>query len=145
MNKEMQIQFLGGAGTVTGSKFLIQALGRNILVDCGLFQGVKKLRQLNWDYLPVEASEVDVVLLTHAHLDHTGYLPRLIKAGFGGKIYGTPPTLDIAGIILRDSAKIQMEEAKQANKLGYSSHDPAKPLYNLKDVDEVLLHFEEAA
>ena len=139
----MQIYFLGAAATVTGSKYLVEALGKKIMVDCGLFQGLKKLRQLNWDYLPVEASTIDAVLLTHAHLDHTGYLPRLVKAGFKGKIYGTAPTLDIAEIILRDSAKIQEEEAAQANQKGYSRHRPAQPLYDLKDVDRTLIRFEE--
>ena len=111
MSKNIKIHFLGAAGTVTGSKYLIEVLDNKIMVDCGLFQGLKKLRNLNWEYLPVEVGTVDVVLLTHAHLDHTGYLPRLVKAGFKGKIYGTAPTLDIAEIILRDSAKIQEEEA----------------------------------
>lgn len=143
-NKQnIQIHFLGAAGTVTGSKYLIEVSGKKIMVDCGLFQGLKKLRNLNWDYLPVDVAAIDAVLLTHAHLDHTGYLPRLVKSGFKGKIYGTAPTLDIAEIILRDSAKIQEEEAAQANEKGYSKHSPAKPLYDLKDVDKTLLCFEE--
>lgn len=143
MKELLQIYFLGAAGTVTGSKYLIEALGKKIMVDCGLFQGLKKLRQLNWEYLPVEAAAIDTVLLTHAHLDHTGYLPRLVKNGFRGKIYGTGPTLDVAEIILRDSAKIQEEEASRANEKGYSRHHPAQPLYDLKDVDQTLLRFEE--
>ena len=143
MKQNLQIHFLGAAGTVTGSKYLIEVLDKKIMVDCGLFQGLKKLRNLNWDYLPVDVADVDAVLLTHAHLDHTGYLPRLVKSGFKGKIYGTAPTLDIAEIILRDSAKIQEEEAAQANEKGYSKHSPAKPLYDLKDVDRTLLRFEE--
>ena len=143
MDKNIQIHFLGGAGTVTGSKYLVEALGKKIMVDCGLFQGLKKLRQLNWDYPPVDVASIDAVLLTHAHLDHTGYLPRLVKSGFKGKIYGTAPTLDIAEIILRDSAKIQEEEAAQANEKGYTKHSPAKPLYDLKDVDRTLIRFEE--
>lgn len=143
MKQNIQIHFLGAAGTVTGSKYLIEVLSKKIMVDCGLFQGLKKLRNLNWDYLPVDVADVDAVLLTHAHLDHTGYLPRLVKSGFKGKIYGTAPTLDIAEIILRDSAKIQEEEAAQANEKGYSKHSPAKPLYDLKDVDRTLLRFEE--
>ena len=143
MKQNLQIHFLGAAGTVTGSKYLIEVLDKKIMVDCGLFQGLKKLRNLNWDYLPVDVADVDDVLLTHAHLDHTGYLPRLVKSGFKGKIYGTAPTLDIAEIILRDSAKIQEEEAAQANEKGYSKHSPAKPLYDLKDVDRTLLRFEE--
>ena len=143
MNDNIQIYFLGAAGTVTGSKYLIEVLGKKIMVDCGLFQGLKKLRNLNWDIFPVNVSDIDAVLLTHAHLDHTGYLPRLVKSGFEGKIYGTAPTLDIAEIILRDSAKIQEEEATHANKYEYSKHKPAKPLYNLKDVDKTLSRFEE--
>ncbi len=143
MKDNIQIHFLGAAGTVTGSKYLVEVSGKKIMVDCGLFQGLKKLRNLNWDYLPVDVALIDAVLLTHAHLDHTGYLPRLVKAGFKGKIYGTAPTLHIAEIILRDSAKIQEEEAAQANEKGYSKHKPAKPLYDLKDVDKTLLRFEE--
>lgn len=143
MSKNINIHFLGAASTVTGSKYLIEVLDKKIMVDCGLFQGLKKLRNLNWEYLPVEIASVDMVLLTHAHLDHTGYLPRLVKSGFKGKIYGTAPTLDIAEIILRDSAKIQEEEAAQANEKGYSKHSPAQPLYDLKDVDSTLTRFEE--
>jgi metallo-beta-lactamase family protein len=143
MKQNIQIHFLGAADTVTGSKYLIEVLDKKIMVDCGLFQGLKKLRNLNWDYLPVDVAAIDAVLLTHAHLDHTGYLPRLVKSGFKGKIYGTAPTLDIAEIILRDSAKIQEEEAAQANEKRYSKHSPAKPLYDLKDVDKTLLRFEE--
>jgi metallo-beta-lactamase family protein len=143
MNNKIQIHFLGAAGTVTGSKFLIEILDKKIMVDCGMFQGLKKLRRLNWESPPVDASTIDAVLLTHAHLNHTGYLPGLVKSGFKGKIYGTAPTLDIAEIILRDSAKIQEEEAAQANQNGYSKHSTAKPLYNLKDVDKALYRFEE--
>ena len=142
-DKKIFIYFLGASGTVTGSKYLIEASGKKILVDCGLFQGLKELRLLNWDYLPVDAATIDFVLLTHGHLDHTGYLPRLVNAGFKGKIYGTLPTLDIAEIILKDSAKIQEEEAEQANKHGYSKHKPAKPLYDLKDVEKAIPHFSE--
>ena len=145
MDNNIRIHFLGGAGTVTGSKYLVEVLNRKILVDCGMFQGLKALRRLNWDYLPVDVATIDAVLLTHAHLDHTGYLPRLARQGFRGKIYGTAPTLEIAEIILRDSAKIQEEEAAQANRKGYSRHKPAKPLYNLKDVDLALIRFEEVA
>lgn len=140
-NQKISVHFLGAAGTVTGSKYLIETPQKKFLVDCGLFQGLKELRLLNWDYLPVEVSTIDFVLLTHGHLDHVGYLPRLIKAGFKGKIYGTDPTLDIAEIILKDSAKIQEEEALRANKDGYSKHSPAEPLYDLKDVEKTLTHF----
>jgi metallo-beta-lactamase family protein len=142
-DKNIFIHFLGAAETVTGSKYLIEAAGKKILIDCGLFQGLKELRLLNWDYLPVDISQIDFVLLTHGHLDHTGYLPRLVKAGFNGKIYGTAPTLDIADIILKDSAKIQEEEAKYANKSGYSKHKPAQPLYDLEDVEKTIQYFNE--
>lgn len=137
----ISIHFLGAAGTVTGSKFLLDTGDRKILVDCGLFQGLKKLRLLNWAYPPIEASSIDTVLLTHGHMDHAGYLPRLIKLGFRGAIHGTEPTLDIAEIILRDSAKIQEEEAARANQEGYSKHAPAKPLYDTKDAEKAIHHF----
>lgn len=140
-NSNIKVQFLGASGTVTGSKFLIDTGDRKILIDCGLFQGLKALRKLNWEYLPLDASEIDIVLLTHGHLDHTGYLPRLIKQGFKESIYGTYPTLDIAEIILKDSAKIQEQEAKRANREGYSKHHPAEPLYDRKDVDKTIKHF----
>lgn len=137
------LSFLGAAGTVTGSKHLIEGDGKKILVDCGLFQGLKKLRQLNWSYLPVNASELDCVVLTHGHLDHTGFLPRLVDMGFRGPIYGTGPTLEIAEIILRDSARLQEEEAERANRGGYSKHHPAKPLYTSEDVGRTLEMFTE--
>ncbi len=141
-SRNITIHFLGAAGTVTGSKYLIDTGEKKIMIDCGLFQGLKKLRLLNWDYLPINAEEIDTVLLTHGHMDHTGYLPRLLKMGFNGSIQGTPPTLDIAEIILRDSAKIQEEEADKANKEGYSKHNPAQPLYDLKDVEKTVSHFK---
>jgi metallo-beta-lactamase family protein len=143
MNQKGFIHILGAAGAVTGSKYLIEAQGKKILVDCGLFQGLKELRLLNWDSLPVDASTIDFVLLTHGHLDHVGYLPRLVKTGFTGKIYATAPTLAIAEIVLKDTGKIQEEEAEQANRNGYSKHKPAKPLYDLKDVEQTLGHFNE--
>lgn len=142
MKDNVFIHFLGAAGTVTGSKYLIEAPGKKFLVDCGLFQGLKQLRLLNWDALPVDVSSIDFVLLTHGHLDHTGYLPRLVKSGFKGNIYGTAPTLDIAEIILRDSARLQEEEAEQANKEGFSKHQPAKPLYTEQDVVATLSYFK---
>ena len=116
MDRHVNIHFLGAAGVVTGSKFLIETPERNMLIDCGMFQGLKNLRELNWSNLPVNVKAIDVVLLTHGHLDHVGYLPRLLKQGFTGKILGTAPTLSIAEIILRDSAKIHEEEAERANK-----------------------------
>lgn len=139
---KINIHFLGAAGTVTGSKYLVVAGDKKILVDCGLFQGLKELRLKNWEHPPVEVSEIDLVLLTHGHLDHTGYLPRLVKQGFNGLIYGSNPTLDIAKIILNDSAKIQEQEAERANKEGYSKHSPAEPLYDLKDVENTIPHFK---
>ncbi len=139
--KTFKIHFLGAAGTVTGSKFLIDDGIHKILVDCGLFQGIKKLRLLNWEYLPVNAEKIDLVLLTHGHLDHTGYLPRLVKMGFSGPVLGTQPTLDIAKIILRDSAKIHEEEADKANENGYSKHSPALPLYDQEDAERAIGSF----
>ncbi|MBK8501138.1 MAG: MBL fold metallo-hydrolase [Saprospiraceae bacterium] len=144
MTNNIRFHFLGGAQTVTGSKYLIDTGENKILIDCGLFQGLKKLRLMNWEYLPVRADEIDMVLLTHGHLDHVGYLPRLVKMGFRGSILGTAPTLDIAKIILRDSAKIQEEGAEQANREGYSKHNPAKALYTIKDAEQAISHFKEA-
>ena len=141
-DNEINIHFLGAAGTVTGSKYLLDTAERKILIDCGLFQGLKELRLKNWEYPPVKVSEIDAVLLTHGHMDHTGYLPRLVEQGFKGPIYGTYPTLDIAEIILNDSAKIQEQEAERANQEGYSKHRPALPLYNLKDVENTKTHFK---
>lgn len=139
---ELKIRFLGAAGTVTGSKYLIETAGKNILVDCGLFQGLKELRQLNWNSLSVNPANIDIVLLTHGHLDHTGYLPRLVKDGYAGPIWGTAPTLDITGIILQDSARIQEEDAERANSQGFSRHKPAKPLYDTKDVEKTTPLFQ---
>lgn len=141
-NNKINIHFLGASGTVTGSKYLVDTGDKKILIDCGLFQGLKELRLKNWEYPPVEVSEIDIILLTHGHMDHTGYLPRLVKQGFNGVIYGTNPTLDIAKIILNDSAKIQEQEAERANREGYSKHSPAEPLYDLKDVENTLPHFK---
>ncbi|MFI5140979.1 MAG: MBL fold metallo-hydrolase RNA specificity domain-containing protein [Bacteroidia bacterium] len=140
-NNGFHIHFLGAAGTVTGSKYLIETPKKKILVDCGLFQGLKTLRLHNWEDLPVDVHSIDFVLLTHGHLDHVGYLPRLVKAGFKGRIYGTEPTLDIAEIVLKDTAKIQEEEAERANKHHYSKHKPAKALYNVKDAERTFPHF----
>ena len=138
----LSIQFLGAAGTVTGSKFLITAMGKRILVDCGLFQGLKELRLRNWQALPVNAARIDVVLLTHGHLDHVGYLPLLVKQGFTGEIMATQPTVEITKLILADSARINEEDADRANARHYSKHKPALPLYNLAEAEEVfpLLH-----
>ncbi|WP_222983397.1 MBL fold metallo-hydrolase RNA specificity domain-containing protein [Flagellimonas meishanensis] len=137
----IKIQFLGAAGTVTGSKFYLETPEKNIMVDCGMFQGIKELRQRNWDPLPIVPQNLDAVFLTHGHLDHTGYLPRLFKAGFRGPVYGTAPTLDIAEIILSDSAKIHEEEAQMANAEGYSKHDPALPFYSLSEAEFAIKFF----
>ena len=139
--KEIQVHFLGAAGTVTGSKFLIETPQRNILIDCGMFQGLKELRELNWQDLPFEASTIDTVLLTHGHLDHTGYLPRLVRQGFNGTVFGTAPTLEITKIILLDSAKINEEDAERANEENYSRHNPALPFYTVKDAERTIEMF----
>ncbi len=136
-NNKIKIQFLGATETVTGSKYLIETKNKKILIDCGLFQGLKKYRLLNWEKLPLDVSAIDFVLLTHGHLDHVGYLPLLVKQGFLGKIYSTAPTIDVTKLILRDSAKIQEEEAERANQFKYSKHNPAKPLYTVKEAEMV--------
>ncbi len=140
---EVSIKFLGAALTVTGSKYLITAGQKKFLIDCGLFQGLKELRELNWSKLFTDPSEIDAVLLTHGHLDHVGYLPRLVKFGFKGKIIATAPTLDLAAIILEDSGRIQEEEAIKANAMGYSKHSPAQALYTTNDVKYTLKFFEK--
>jgi len=133
----MKIKFLGGAGTVTGSKILVESNGVRILIDCGQFQGIKPLRELNWEPLPILPDTIDFVLLTHGHLDHCGWLPRLVNQGFKGKIYCTSPTAAITKLILLDSAKIQEEEAERANKEHFSKHEVAEPLYNIEQAEEV--------
>lgn len=143
--KTVKVHFLGAAKTVTGSKLLLETPDMNILIDCGLFQGLKELRLLNWEPIPFDASKIDFVLLTHGHLDHTGYLPKLVKQGFKGKILATPPTLSIAKIILEDTAKINEEEAEEINKAGYSKHQPALPLYDQRDVEKTLHYFKGVA
>lgn len=129
----LAIRFLGAAGTVTGSRYLIDAGGRTVLVDCGLFQGFKQLRLRNWDPFPVPPASVDAVVLTHAHLDHSGYLPLLVKRGFRGAIHCTAPTKALCEILLRDSGRLQEEQADDANRHGYSKHRPALPLYTEAD------------
>jgi len=142
MAKKLKIHFLGAAGTVTGSKFLLETPEINILIDCGLFQGIKSLRELNWKDFSFDPKAIDLILLTHGHLDHTGYLPRLVKQGYKNPIVGTPPTLGIAEVILKDSAKIQEEDAERANKEQYSKHQPAVPLYSTKDTEKTIGFFE---
>ena len=137
----MKIHFLGGAGTVTGSKTLIEHNNLRILVDCGMFQGIKSLRELNREPLSILPESIDFVLLTHGHLDHCGWLPKLVNDGFKGKIFCTRPTKEISRLILYDSAKIQEEEAKKANVEHFSKHNPAEPLYTESDVDAVIPKF----
>ncbi|MFZ5477861.1 MAG: MBL fold metallo-hydrolase [Myxococcota bacterium] len=134
----MKLTFLGAAGTVTGSKTLVEGGGRRVLVDCGLFQGLKELRLRNWDAPPVDPQRLDAVVLTHAHLDHSGYLPRLVKAGFGGPVWCTAGTRDLAGILLPDSGYLQEEDARYANRRGFSRHHPALPLYTRDDAEACL-------
>ena len=120
----MRIQFLGGTGTVTGSKYLLEHAGRRLLVDCGLFQGVKQLRLRNWQPLPINAADIDAVLLTHAHIDHSGFVPRLVRLGFKGPVYCTEPTGELCKLLLPDSARLQEEEADFANRHGHSAGPP---------------------
>jgi metallo-beta-lactamase family protein len=127
------LQFLGGAGTVTGSRFLLETGASRLLVDCGLFQGHKKLRLRNWLPFPVDPATIDAVVVTHAHLDHVGYLPALVRDGFDGPILCTRFTADLTRIVLDDSARLQQEEAAYANRAGYSKHHPALPLYTEED------------
>ncbi|MFH2204920.1 MAG: MBL fold metallo-hydrolase [Elusimicrobiota bacterium] len=136
------IQFLGAAETVTGSKFLLDTGTSQVLIDCGLFQGPKDIRRRNWAPLPINASEVDAVVLTHAHIDHCGAIPRLIQQGYPGKIYCTPATKELLGLLLPDSGHLQEEEAKYANKKGYSNHVPALPLYTKADAEYALSRLE---
>jgi len=142
------IQFLGAAGTVTGSKHLINSGtdstgkdGFQALIDCGMFQGLKEWRERNWQDTPVPAREIDAVVLTHAHLDHCGWIPRLVREGFRGPIYATQPTIDLCGIILPDSGHLQEEDADFYNKVKKSKHDPALPLYTLAEAQASLQYF----
>jgi metallo-beta-lactamase family protein len=139
--EKFKLKFLGAAGTVTGSKIVLEYRDTTILIDCGLFQGLKDLRKLNWEDLPVDPSKIDYVLLTHAHLDHCGYLPLLVKNGFKGQIYATQPTIELAELILLDSGKIQEEDANRANKYGFSRHTKALPLYTQDDAIRVSKYF----
>lgn len=140
-NSKPTLKFLGAAGTVTGSRYLIEAHGQRILVDCGLFQGYKQLRERNRAEFPVRPDSIDTVLLTHAHLDHSGYIPALVRNGFRGKVLCTPATLDLCKLLLPDSGHLQEEEAKYARKRGYSKHSDPTPLYTAEDAEEALKHF----
>jgi metallo-beta-lactamase family protein len=136
------ITFLGAAGTVTGSKHLLELAGHRVLIDCGLFQGLKELRQRNWTALPLEPASIAAVVLTHAHLDHCGYLPRLVADGFRGRVFCTPGTQELCGVVLPDSARIQEEDARDANRRSYSKHHPALPLYTEEDASRALAHLQ---
>lgn len=133
-----RIQFLGAADTVTGSRYLVEADGLRVLIDCGLFQGYKKLRERNWSSLPFDPASLDAVILTHAHIDHTGYIPKLCKLGFKGRVHCTKGTGDLLQILLPDSGHLQEEDAKRANKYGYTRHHPAEPLYTREDAERCL-------
>ncbi len=136
-----KITFLGATGTVTGSKYLFEACGKKLLIDCGLFQGLKENRQRNWEPFPVNPAEIDAVILTHAHIDHCGYLPRLTREGFTGPVYCTHVTHEFCKLLLPDSAHLQEEDARWANKKGFSKHKPALPLYTTPDVEKCLKQF----
>ena len=134
----MRMTFLGAAGTVTGSKYLLEHRDLHILVDCGLFQGYKQLRLHNWDAFQLPARDLHAIVLTHAHLDHSGYLPLLVRNGYRGPVYATPATCELAKILLRDSGRLQEEEAEFANRHGFSKHTPALPLYTEQDAERAL-------
>ncbi len=138
-----KITFLGAAGTVTGSKYLIEAEGKRLLVDCGLFEGSKELRQRNWERLAVDPATIDWVILTHAHIDHTGYIPRLVRNGFRGPIYSNAATRELCTLLLPDSAHLQEEDARYAAKKGYSRHKPPLPLYTVAESQTALGQFRE--
>ncbi len=132
------ISFYGGVGTVTGSKYLLEHNGKKILVDCGLFQGLRELRDRNWQEPPFDPLEIDAVIITHAHIDHTGYLPRLVKLGFAGKVFTSRATCDLLKILLPDSGRLQEEEADYRNRKGLTRHEVALPLYDEKDANAAL-------
>ena len=134
---QIRVKFLGASGTVTGSRFLLEIDDFRLLVDCGLFQGIKELRLLNWEPFPIDPAGIDAVLLTHAHIDHTGYLPKLVREGYNGPVYCTAATEDLMHIMLLDAAKLQEEEADWARKKGYSRHDNPQPLYRTEDAERV--------
>lgn len=119
------LHFLGAARTVTGSRHVLNHRGKAVMLDCGMFQGLKDLRLKNWDPFPLPPGYIDHVVLSHAHIDHSGYLPRFVRNGFGGRIFATPSTVELCGIMLQDSAHIQEDDARYANKLGFSKHTPA--------------------
>ena len=138
----MHLTFMGAARTVTGSKHLLDTGAHKVLVDCGLFQGLKDLRQRNWEALPVRATDITSLVLTHAHLDHCGYIPRLVAQGFKGRVFCTPATAVLARVVLMDAAHLQEEDAERANRKGYTRHNPAQPLFTEKDAARALELFQ---
>ena len=146
MEKRMAtISFYGGVGSVTGSKYLLESNGKKVLVDCGLFQGLKELRERNWQDPPFRPQEIDAVIITHAHIDHTGYLPRLVKLGFAGKVFTSRATGDLLKILLPDSGRLQQEEADYRNRHNLTRHSPALPLYDEDDAKDALKLLETVA
>lgn len=140
MKRNSSLQFLGAAGTVTGSRYLLEMDGRRVLIDCGLFQGYKQLRDRNRAASPAPPETIDTVLLTHAHLDHSGYIPALVRDGFRGKVICTPATAELCSLLLPDSGHLQEEEARYAKRKGFSKHLNPEPLYTLEDAEVSLRH-----
>ena len=138
MAKSVRLKFLGASGCVTGSKYLLESEGKSVLVDCGLFQGRKEIRKRNWEEPEFDPNKLDAIVLTHAHIDHTGYLPLVVKRGYKGPIYCTAATKDILELLLPDSAALQEEQAKYYSKHKLGKHKPPKALYNLKDAKNTL-------
>jgi metallo-beta-lactamase family protein len=136
-----ELRFLGGAQTVTGSKYLLTYNSKKVLIDCGLFQGLKELRIKNWDRFPIDPKSIDAVILTHAHIDHSGFIPRLVKDGFRGKVYCTPATLELCRILLPDTGHLQEEEAEYLSRKKFSKHNPALPLFTKEEAEEALNFF----
>jgi metallo-beta-lactamase family protein len=141
----IKIRVLGAAGIVTGSRFFIEYADKSVLVDCGLFQGGRKMKARNWEPFPIRPERIDAVFLTHAHIDHTGYLPRLVSQGFDGPVYATEATCALLELLLPDSAYLQEQDAAYANKTGYSRHKPALPLYSAEDAEAALELLQPAA
>ncbi|MBS9523299.1 MBL fold metallo-hydrolase [Litoribacter alkaliphilus] len=139
---DVRVKFLGGAKSVTGSRYLLEIDSLKVLVDCGMFQGLKELRERNWEEFPVDPSTIDMVLLTHAHIDHSGYLPKLVKEGFSGPIYATDATIEVAKILLKDAGKLQEEEAEYARKKGYSRHEKPEALFTIEEAERVYPLFQ---
>src|SRR5215468_771280 len=137
-----KLTFLGAAGSVTGSKYLLEAAGKKLLVDCGLFQGTEDLKERNWNPLPIDPKTIDYLVLTHAHLDHTGWLPVLVRDGYKKTIFANPATIELVGILLKDSGHLQEEETEDAQKHKWSKHAQPRALYTSEDIDPVLRQLE---